>query len=118
MKQMPVEMAKELSTKRREVWIARIGRKNWMPSPYSNVCSDHFVTGMFTFSSFCCMQIDFVRCVRNIGDAIIQTALQTIFKRPDLLGMHIFIKLIPMVGSLVTSVGGAGGGGGKFLFGG
>jgi hypothetical protein len=44
-------------------------------------------------------------CVRDIGDAIIQTALQTIFKRPDLLGMHIFIKLIPMVGSLVTSVG-------------
>jgi len=47
-----------LSTKRRELWIARIGRKNWMPSPYSKVCSDHFVTGMFTFSSLCCMPID------------------------------------------------------------
>ncbi|KAL3832312.1 hypothetical protein ACJMK2_023966 [Sinanodonta woodiana] len=39
------EQTKTLSTKRREQWIARIGRKDWTPSQYSKVCSDHFVTG-------------------------------------------------------------------------
>ncbi|KAL3865655.1 hypothetical protein ACJMK2_043019, partial [Sinanodonta woodiana] len=39
------EETKTLSTNRREQWIARIGRKDWTPSQYSKVCSDHFVTG-------------------------------------------------------------------------
>ncbi|KAL3881650.1 hypothetical protein ACJMK2_028062 [Sinanodonta woodiana] len=39
------EQTKTLSTKRREQWIARIGRKDWTLSQYSKVCSDHFVTG-------------------------------------------------------------------------
>lgn len=39
------EITKELSAKRRETWIAKIGRKDWMLSQYSKVCSDHFVSG-------------------------------------------------------------------------
>ena len=35
----------ELSKKRRELWIARINRKNYAPSRFAKVCSDHFVTG-------------------------------------------------------------------------
>ena len=36
----------ELSSKRRQEWIARINRKDWVPSKYARVCSDHFVEGM------------------------------------------------------------------------
>ena len=30
----------ELLCRRRELWINRIGRKDWNPSKYSRVCSD------------------------------------------------------------------------------
>ncbi|XP_070569137.1 THAP domain-containing protein 2-like [Ptychodera flava] len=39
------EQTKILSTKRREKWIAAIGRKDWIPSVHSKVCSEHFLTG-------------------------------------------------------------------------
>ena len=41
------EKAFELSSKRRQEWIARINRKDWVPSKNVRVCSDHFVSGMF-----------------------------------------------------------------------
>ncbi|KAI4880946.1 hypothetical protein NFI96_003389 [Prochilodus magdalenae] len=37
--------AEELSRRRRNLWIARVNRRNFQPSPYSKVCSRHFVTG-------------------------------------------------------------------------
>ena len=36
----------ELSSKRRQAWIARINRKDWVSSKYARVYSDHFVAGM------------------------------------------------------------------------
>ena len=33
---------KELSSRRRDLWIASVKRKDWMPTAYSYVCSDHF----------------------------------------------------------------------------
>ena len=36
----------KLSSKRRQEWIARINRKDWVPSKYVRVWSDHFVAGM------------------------------------------------------------------------
>ena len=32
---------------RKEKWISAIGRKNWHPTEYTRICSDHFMTGMF-----------------------------------------------------------------------
>ena len=29
----------------REQWVAAINRKDWTPTPYSRICSDHFVLG-------------------------------------------------------------------------
>ena len=40
------EQTLELSSKRRQEWIARIKRKEWVPSKFARVCSDHFVSGM------------------------------------------------------------------------
>jgi len=40
------EKTLQLSSKRRQEWIARINRKDWVPSKYARVCSDHFVSGM------------------------------------------------------------------------
>ncbi|KAL3873271.1 hypothetical protein ACJMK2_036407 [Sinanodonta woodiana] len=42
------ENTKTLFTKRREEWIARIGRKDRTPSQCSKVCSDHFVCGKYS----------------------------------------------------------------------
>ncbi|XP_062593212.1 uncharacterized protein LOC134254688 [Saccostrea cucullata] len=39
------ERTKELSEQRRMLWIARIYRKDFQPSKYSKVCSDHFISG-------------------------------------------------------------------------
>ena len=39
------DKTKELSMKRRHEWIKRINRKNWTPSKYARVCSDHFLCG-------------------------------------------------------------------------
>ena len=36
----------ELLCRRRVLWINRIGRKDWNPSKYSRVCSDHFISGI------------------------------------------------------------------------
>ena len=36
---------KELSSRRRTLWLARINRKNWSPSSSSRVCGDHFISG-------------------------------------------------------------------------
>ena len=35
----------ELSHRRRELWLLRINRLNFQPTPHSKVCSDHFATG-------------------------------------------------------------------------
>ena len=40
------EQTKDLSTKRREAWLANINRKK-SPSKYAKVCSDHFITGVY-----------------------------------------------------------------------
>ena len=40
------DRTKELSKQRRMLWIARIYRKDFEPSKYSKVCSDHFISGM------------------------------------------------------------------------
>ena len=49
----------ELLCRRRELWINRIGRKDWNPSKYSRVCSDHFISGIFMINiqaqTFYCM---------------------------------------------------------------
>jgi hypothetical protein len=39
------EKTKEISSRRRLEWIARINRKDWTPSPHSRVCSEHFISG-------------------------------------------------------------------------
>jgi len=36
------ETTKQLSSRRRDLWIASVKRKDWMPTAYSYVCSDHF----------------------------------------------------------------------------
>ena len=41
------DRTKELSMKRRHEWIKYINRKNWTPSKYARVCSDHFHSGKF-----------------------------------------------------------------------
>lgn len=33
--------------KRRTLWIIKIGRKNWKPSPYSHICEVHFAENMW-----------------------------------------------------------------------
>lgn len=35
----------ELSQRRRDLWLARINRLNFQPTPHSKVCSHHFTTG-------------------------------------------------------------------------
>ena len=49
----------ELLCRRRELWINRIGRKDWNPSKYSRVCSDHFISVIFMINiqaqTFYCM---------------------------------------------------------------
>ena len=35
----------ELSRKRRAAWIARINRKDWVPTKNSFVCQRHFISG-------------------------------------------------------------------------
>ena len=40
------DRTKELNKQRRMLWIARIYRKDFEPSKYSKVCSDHFISGM------------------------------------------------------------------------
>jgi len=39
------ERTLELSTKRRDLWMARINRANFKPSEHTRVCSKHFVVG-------------------------------------------------------------------------
>ncbi|XP_013869526.1 uncharacterized protein LOC106521487 [Austrofundulus limnaeus] len=39
------EAAEELSAKRRDLWLARINRKDFIPSKDARVCSDHFKSG-------------------------------------------------------------------------
>ncbi len=39
------ENTKELSFRRRQAWIAKINRKEWVPSSSSRVCSEHFLSG-------------------------------------------------------------------------
>lgn len=34
-----------LTSKRRRLWLASIGRKSWLPSENARVCSVHFVSG-------------------------------------------------------------------------
>ena len=35
----------ELTTRRRNEWMARINRKDWNPTANSFVCSKHFISG-------------------------------------------------------------------------
>ena len=37
----------ELSAKRRRIWIAKINRKDWVPTKNSFVCSVHFISKLF-----------------------------------------------------------------------
>ena len=39
------ERTRELSKKRRDLWIARIHRANFKPTDHTRVCSRHFVGG-------------------------------------------------------------------------
>ena len=39
------EKTKQLSQKRRDLWISRINRKGWTPTANSRVCSIHFYKG-------------------------------------------------------------------------
>lgn len=39
------EKTKQLSQKRRDLWISRINRKGWIPTANSRVCSIHFHKG-------------------------------------------------------------------------
>ena len=39
------EKTRELSTRRWLAWIASLRRKNWEPTRYLRVCSDHFISG-------------------------------------------------------------------------
>ena len=39
------ERTQELSKKRRDLWISRIGRADFQPNPHSRVCSRHFIGG-------------------------------------------------------------------------
>jgi hypothetical protein len=39
------DKTKELSEKRRRLWLARIHRGDFKPSDHTRVCSTHFVTG-------------------------------------------------------------------------
>lgn len=32
--------------KQRERWISAINRKDWTPTQYSRICSDHFILGI------------------------------------------------------------------------
>ena len=40
------DKTRELSKKRRDKWIARIKRKDWVPTNNSRVCKAHFINGM------------------------------------------------------------------------
>ncbi|XP_060789822.1 uncharacterized protein LOC132894251 isoform X1 [Neoarius graeffei] len=42
------EQTKKLSIQRRNLWLARINRKDFQPSKHSRVCSDHFISGTST----------------------------------------------------------------------
>jgi len=35
----------ELISARRQAWITMIHRKDWIPSKYTRVCSEHFISG-------------------------------------------------------------------------
>ena len=39
------EDTKELSSRRRLLWLKNINRKDWSPAPVARVCSVHFITG-------------------------------------------------------------------------
>ena len=41
------EQTETVTRKRREAWIAAVGRPGWEPTPFSKVCSDHFVSGKY-----------------------------------------------------------------------
>ena len=49
----------ELLCRRGSYGLNRIGRKDWNPSKYSRVCSDHFISVIFMINiqaqTFCCM---------------------------------------------------------------
>ncbi len=40
------EAMAELTSRRRQAWIAKINRKDWDPSKFTRVCSDHFMSGL------------------------------------------------------------------------
>ena len=42
------DKTREVSFKRRQAWVARINRKEWVPSSSSRVCSEHFLSGEYT----------------------------------------------------------------------
>lgn len=46
------EVTEGLSRERREKWLAEINRKNYRPSAYTKICSDHFVTGITILAVF------------------------------------------------------------------
>ena len=46
---------RELSTRRRREWLAKINRKDWIPKKHSRVCSRHFIDGNY-FAFYSCFK--------------------------------------------------------------
>lgn len=51
---------KELSLRRRDLWITSVKRKDWMPTTYSYVCSDHFSSSKCILLLSSCVQQKFM----------------------------------------------------------
>jgi len=74
------ERTRELSTRRRQAWIASLRRKDWEPTEHSRVCSVHFISG----SQMLYVHVHVAKCVVftvhvHVAKCVVFTVLRVLY---------------------------------------